>query len=46
MSASSTTKKAEHLTHDVLAKLDEAIFKAPCIGLAVDESSDVTMLSG
>ncbi|CAM4733374.1 unnamed protein product [Leuciscus chuanchicus] len=42
MSASSATKKTEILTHDVLAQLDEAIHKAPCIGLAVDESTDVS----
>lgn len=42
MSASSATKKTEILTHDVLAQLDEAIHKAPCIGLAVDEFTDVS----
>uniref|UniRef100_A0A9J8DFF8 SPIN-DOC-like zinc-finger domain-containing protein n=1 Tax=Cyprinus carpio carpio TaxID=630221 RepID=A0A9J8DFF8_CYPCA len=42
MSASSATKKTEILTDDVLAQLDEAIHKAPCIGLAVDESTDVS----
>jgi len=44
MSASSATKKTEILTQDVLAQLqlDEAIHKAPCIGLAVDESTDVS----
>ena len=41
MSASSATKKTEILTQDVLAQLDEAIHKAPCVGLAVDESTDV-----
>ena len=41
MSASSATKKTEILTQDVLAQLDEAINKAPCVGLAVDESTDV-----
>ena len=30
------------LTQDVLAKLDEAIHKVPCVGLAVDESTDVS----
>lgn len=42
MSASSATNKTEILTQDVLAQLDEAIHKAPCIGLAVDESTDVS----
>ena len=42
MSASSATKKCEVLTQDVLAQLDEAIHKAPCVGLAVDESTDVS----
>ncbi|KAG1927283.1 protein FAM200B [Pimephales promelas] len=42
MSASSATKKTEILTQDALAQLDEAIHKAPCIGLAVDESTDVS----
>ena len=41
MSASSATKKTEILTQDVLAQLDEAIHKAPCVGSAVDESTDV-----
>ena len=42
MSASSATKKTEILTQDVLAQLDEAINQAPCVGLAVDESTDVS----
>nr|XP_054593491.1 SCAN domain-containing protein 3-like [Nothobranchius furzeri] len=41
ISASSATKKSETLTQDVVAQLDEAIQKAPCVGLAVDESTDV-----
>ena len=41
MAASSATKKTEILTQDVLAQLDEAIHQAPCVGLAVDESTDV-----
>ena len=41
MSASSATKRSELLTEDVLTKLDEAMKKAPCVGLAVDESIDV-----
>lgn len=41
MSAKSATKKSEILTEDVLTQLDEAIQKAPCVGLAVDESTDV-----
>ena len=42
MSASSSTKKNEMLTQDVLAQLDEAIHKVPCVGLAVDEATDVS----
>ncbi|KAK0154982.1 SCAN domain-containing protein 3 [Merluccius polli] len=42
MSASSATKKSEMLTQDVLAQLDEAIHKVPCVGLALDESTDVS----
>ena len=42
MSASSATKKSEILAEDVLAQLDEAIHEAPCVGLAVDESTDVS----
>ena len=34
MSASSATKKTEILTQDVLAQLDEAFHKAPCVGQA------------
>ncbi|KAM4607922.1 SCAN domain-containing protein 3-like [Polymixia lowei] len=30
------------LTQDVLAQLDEAIHQAPCLGLAIDESTDVS----
>uniref|UniRef100_G3NA36 HAT C-terminal dimerisation domain-containing protein n=1 Tax=Gasterosteus aculeatus TaxID=69293 RepID=G3NA36_GASAC len=41
MSASSATKKGEILTEDVLTQLDEAIHKAPCVGLAVDESTHI-----
>ena len=41
MSAISATKKTEILTQDVLAQLDEAIHKAPCVGLAVDDYTDV-----
>ncbi|XP_045076200.1 SCAN domain-containing protein 3-like [Coregonus clupeaformis] len=41
MSASSATKKSEILTQDVLTQLDEAMHKAPCVGLAVDESTDI-----
>lgn len=41
MSASSATKKGEILTQDVLTQLNEAIHKAPCVGLAVDESTDI-----
>uniref|UniRef100_A0A0E9QRZ2 DUF4371 domain-containing protein n=1 Tax=Anguilla anguilla TaxID=7936 RepID=A0A0E9QRZ2_ANGAN len=42
MSASTTTTKTEILTEDVLAQLNAAIQSAPCIALAVDESTDVT----
>ena len=41
MSTSSATKKTEILTQDVVAQLDKAIHKTPCVGLAVDESTDV-----
>uniref|UniRef100_G3NU70 Uncharacterized protein n=1 Tax=Gasterosteus aculeatus TaxID=69293 RepID=G3NU70_GASAC len=41
MSASSDTKKGEILTQDVLTQLNEAKHKAPCVGLAVDESTDI-----
>ncbi len=41
MSASSATKKSETLTQDVLTQLDEAMHKIPCVGLAVDESTDM-----
>ncbi len=36
------TKKSEVLTQDVLAQLKEAIHEAPCVSLAVDESTDVS----
>ncbi|CAL9703956.1 unnamed protein product [Knipowitschia caucasica] len=42
LSASSATHKTQIVTRDVLAQLDEAIKKAECIGLAVDESTDRT----
>ena len=42
MSAQTTSKKTEILTEDVLAQLDAAIQSAPCISLAVDESTDIT----
>ena len=42
LSASTATKKSEILAQDVLAQLDEAIHKAPCVSLAVDESTDVS----
>lgn len=41
MSASSATNKSEILTQDVLTQLDEAMHKASCVGLAVDESTDM-----
>ncbi len=41
MSASSATKKSEILAQDVLTQLDEAVHKASCVGLAVDESTDM-----
>lgn len=41
MSASSATKKSEILTQDVLTQLDEALHKAPYVGLAVDDSTDM-----
>ncbi|XP_045107141.1 general transcription factor II-I repeat domain-containing protein 2-like [Portunus trituberculatus] len=42
MSASTATRKSEILADDVLAQLDAAIQSAPCISLAIDESTDVT----
>lgn len=42
MAASTATKKTEILTEDVLAQLEEAIQRASCISLAIDESTDVT----
>ena len=44
MSASSATKKTEILTQDVLAQLDAAIHKAPCVGLAVDVCDNAQLL--
>lgn len=41
MSASSARTKGEILTRDALTQLDEAMHKAPCVGLAVDESIDI-----
>ncbi|CAL9707870.1 unnamed protein product [Knipowitschia caucasica] len=42
MSASTAMRKSEILADDVLAQLDAAIQSAPCISLAIDESTDVT----
>lgn len=42
MSRTTTARKSEILTEDVLTQLDEAIRSAPCIALAVDESTDVS----
>ena len=42
LSTATTTSKSEIVTRDVLAQLDEAIQKADCISLAVDESTDIT----
>ena len=42
LSASTATKKSEILAQDVLAQLDEAIHNAPCVSLAVEESTDVS----
>ncbi|KAK0143836.1 Mannosyl-oligosaccharide 1,2-alpha-mannosidase IA [Merluccius polli] len=42
MSASTATRKSEILADDVLAQLEAAIQSAPCISLAIDESTDVT----
>ncbi len=41
MSASSATKKSQILAQDVLTQLDEAVHKASCVSLAVDESTDM-----
>lgn len=37
-----STRRSEILAEDVLSQLEEAICKAPCVGLAVDESTDVS----
>lgn len=42
MSATTATRKSEILADDVLAQLDSAIQSAPCLSLAIDESTDVT----
>lgn len=42
MSASTATKRSEILAQAVLSQLEEAIHKTPCVGLAVDESTDVS----
>lgn len=42
LSATTTTRKSEILAEDVLAQLDAALQSAPCISLAIDESTDVT----
>ncbi len=41
MSTSSATKKSQILAQDVLTQLDEAVHKASCVSLAVDESTDM-----
>lgn len=35
------TSKIGNFAHDVLTQLDEAMLKSPCVGLAVDESTDM-----
>lgn len=42
LSATTATRKSEILAEDVLAQLDAAVQSAPCISLAIDESTDVT----
>ncbi|MBN3306723.1 SCND3 protein, partial [Amia calva] len=42
MSRTTTARKSEILTEDVLTQLDDAIQSAPCIALAVDKSTDVS----
>ena len=42
MSHNTTARKSEILTEDVLTPRDEAIRSAPCIALAVHESTDVS----
>ena len=43
LSASTAIKKKIYiLAQDVLAQLDEAIHKTPCVGLVVDETTDVS----
>lgn len=41
MSTSSATKKSDILTLDVLTQRDEAMKKAPCVSLDVDEPTDM-----
>ncbi|KAI4884247.1 hypothetical protein NFI96_001391, partial [Prochilodus magdalenae] len=42
LSACTATRRSEILAQDSLSQLEEAICKAPCVGLAVDESTDVS----
>lgn len=42
MSASTATRKSEILADDVLAQLNGAIQSAPCICMAIEESTDIT----
>lgn len=42
LSDSTVIRRTEILAEDVISQLDEAIQNAPCISLAVDESTDTT----
>ncbi|XP_038158921.1 SCAN domain-containing protein 3-like [Cyprinodon tularosa] len=42
LSACTATRRSEILAQDSLSQLEEAICKALCVGLAVDESTDVS----
>lgn len=42
LSAYPATKRSEILAQDVMSQLEEAIYMAPYVGLAMDESSDVS----
>lgn len=42
LSDSTAMRRTEILAEDLISKLDEAIQNAPCISLAMDESTDNT----
>lgn len=41
LSAATATRRAEMLAQDMQSQLDAAIHTAPCVALAVDESTDI-----